>query len=116
MKRFLKAIVTVLALVMVGAVVAVSAMVRSFTAQTDVRVSNSKKSSNEYSIRTEDNEWHWKHSENGIALEVKIRGQIEFAEDYSDITGINDGGSILIIDERGGSTRKFEAKSGAGGI
>jgi len=116
MKRFLKATVTLLFLMTVGGVFAVSAMVRSTTIQrTEVKTSSSKRT-NEYSIRTEDNEWHWKHSENGIALEVKIRGQIEFAEDYSDITSISDSGSIQIIDERGGSTRRFEAKSGAGGI
>ncbi|HXU09086.1 MAG TPA: hypothetical protein VN743_08815, partial [Blastocatellia bacterium] len=81
MKRFLKATVTLLFLMTVGGVFAVSAMVRSTTIQrTEVKTSSSKRT-NEYSIRTEDNEWHWKHSENGIALEVKIRGQIEFAED-----------------------------------
>lgn len=118
MKRFLKATVTLLVLVTVGGVFAVSAMVRSIAVQqTEVKTSSSKKNTtNEYSIRTDDNEWHWKHSENGTALEVKIRGQIEFAEDYSDITSISEGGSIQITDQRGGATHKFDARSGAGGI
>jgi hypothetical protein len=70
----------------------------------------------ENSIRTEDNEWHWRHSENGIGLDVRIRGRVEFAEDYSDIINIGDGGSIRVTDERDGPTRKFEAKATSGGI
>jgi hypothetical protein len=70
----------------------------------------------EHSIRTDDNEWHWRHSDNGVGLDVRIRGRVEFAEDYSDITNISDDGSFRVTDERGGVTRKFEAKPTSGGI
>ena len=77
---------------------------------------SSSSTHDEQSINTQDHVWHWRHSDNGIGLEVKIRGHVEFADDYSDITQISDGGSIVVIDERSGMTRKFEAKATGGGI
>lgn len=70
----------------------------------------------ENSIRTGDHEWHWRHSDNGIGLDVRIRGKVEFADDYSDIISISDDGSFRVTDERGGVTRKFEAKATSSGI
>ena len=77
---------------------------------------SSDSSHSQTSVTSNDNEWHWKHSENGIGLEVKIRGNVEFADDYSDITNISDGGSIVVTDDRGGTTRRFQAKAGPNGI
>src|SRR5262245_8133519 len=89
--------------------------IHSYFEQTSSTKSSSS-SRSQHSVTSNDNEWHWKHSENGVGLEVKIRGNVEFTDDYSDITNISDGGSIFITDDRGGTTRKFEAKAGAGGI
>ncbi|HZM90269.1 MAG TPA: hypothetical protein VFF31_27370 [Blastocatellia bacterium] len=105
-----------LAFLATGVVVS-SAKVRSFAqSRTVTTQSSSSAQHNERSLRTDDNEWHWRHSDNGIGLEVRIRGQVEFADDYSDITSISDGGSLRVTDERGGVTRKFEAKTTSGGI
>jgi len=68
------------------------------------------------STRSDENNWTWRHSDDAAKLEVVIRGHIEFADDYSDIASISDGGSIRVIDEKGGVTRKFEAKPTSGGV
>jgi hypothetical protein len=70
----------------------------------------------ENSIRAEDSNWTWRHVEDDIKLEVAIRGRVEFADDYSDVTTISDGGSIRVTDEKGGVTRKFEARATAVGV
>lgn len=53
--------------------------------------------------------WMWNHSDNGVRVKVQIKGKVEFNDDYTEITRISDGGSISILDERGGVTRKYEA-------
>jgi hypothetical protein len=70
----------------------------------------------ERSIRTENHSWNWRHNDDDKRLEVTIRGRVEFADDYSDIKSMSDDGFIRVIDENGGSSRKFEASSTAGGI
>jgi len=68
------------------------------------------------SISQNENRWTWSHSDNGIKVEVSIRGKVEFGEDYKSIKTISEGSSIRIIDERNGTTRKFEATGTTGGI
>lgn len=70
------------------------------------------------SVTTKDNNnWNWINSENGTRLQVSIHGEIEFEDDYSDVKVIKtDNGSIRITDERGGTTRGFEARMTADGI
>ncbi|MGA9769119.1 MAG: hypothetical protein WBV94_08770 [Blastocatellia bacterium] len=84
------------------------------------RVSSSASQSTATTQRTttrENNTWKWNHSEDGIKLEVAIHGEVEFEDDYSDVRGIKtDDGSIRIMDERGGVTRRFEAKVTSDGI
>ena len=92
-----------------------SLKIHSYFEQTS-STKSSDSSHSQTSVISNDNEWHWKHSDNGIGLEVKIRGNVEFADDYSDITSISDGGSIVITDDRGGATRRFQAKAGPSGI
>jgi uncharacterized protein YeeX (DUF496 family) len=61
--------------------------------------------------------WNWNHSEGGIKTQVSIRGKVEFEDDYSDVKGISsDDGAILVIDERSGMSRRFEASLASGGI
>lgn len=115
MTKFFKA-AAILFLVIFGGLAVSSANVSLFAAPQTAPKESSKSQRTEHSIRTENNDWQWRHSENGIGLEVKIRGHIEFAEDYSDITNIGEGGSILVTDERGGVARKFEAKATSAGI
>ena len=68
------------------------------------------------SIRTEDDQWTWQEKDDDKRLEVTIRGHVEFADDYSDIKSISDGGWIKVIDESGGMSRKFEATATAAGL
>src|SRR5438093_7333357 len=62
-----------------------------------------------HSIHQENNEWNWQWRENGTRLEVRIRGKAEFTEDYGDLKSLSSDGSLRVIDERGGVTRRFEA-------
>jgi hypothetical protein len=71
----------------------------------------------ERSINIEDNNWNWHHVDQGVDLHVMIRGKVEFADDYSDVTAIRSSdGELRITDRRGNVTRKFEATASADGI
>jgi hypothetical protein len=71
----------------------------------------------EQTVNTDDNTWNWHRVDNGSDLNVTIRGKVEFADDYSDVTAISPGnGELRITDRRGGVTRKFEAMASADGI
>jgi hypothetical protein len=59
--------------------------------------------------------WDWTHSDNGVRTKVRIKGEIEFNDDYTQITSISTDGSLSIQEERGGVTRKFEATRAADG-
>jgi hypothetical protein len=64
-----------------------------------------------------DNQWTWRWSDNGISLEMKMRGKVEFNDDYTDVVSISPGGSLRIKDERGGTTRQIEiTPSSDGGL
>ncbi len=65
--------------------------------------------------RTNSN-WIWNHSDDGVRLRLKINGKAKFAEDYSDITSISEGGSMEVTEERDGVKRRFEAFSSNGAI
>lgn len=68
------------------------------------------------SVNQENNTWNWHHNDNSVDLHVTIRGKVEFADDYSDIKSIGDGGDIRVKDDRGGVVRKFEASEDSGSI
>ena len=68
------------------------------------------------SVTQENSNWNWHHNDSSVDLHVTIRGRVEFADDYSDITSISDGGDIRVKDDRGGVIRKFEASAEAGSI
>lgn len=71
----------------------------------------------EQTVNAEENNWNWHHVDKGIDLHVTIRGKVEFADDYSDVTAISPGnGELRITDQRGSVTRKFEATASAEGI
>ena len=53
--------------------------------------------------------WTWNHSNNGLRVKVRINGKVEFNDDYTEIVSISNGGSLSILEERNGVTRKFEA-------
>ncbi|MFP5264630.1 MAG: hypothetical protein ACLGJB_22310 [Blastocatellia bacterium] len=76
----------------------------------------SSRSRKETSVRVDDDNWNWVHRDDSVSLEVNIRGKVEFADDYADIKDISDGGRVRVIDERGGTSRKFEAAAAADGL
>ena len=84
---------------------------------TQAAASQSTQSTTQRMTTKDDNTWNWTNSENGIKLSVTIHGEVEFEDDYSDVRGIKtDDGSIRILDERGGVTRRFEVKVTSDGI
>jgi hypothetical protein len=84
------------------------------TAQAQSSRSTTRK---ERSINQTDDNWNWIHKDDSESLEVNIRGKVEFEDDYTDIKGISgDNGRIRVADERGGTSRKFEATVTADGL
>lgn len=67
------------------------------------------------SVHTTNNEWTWRHTDNGRGLEARIRGKVEFNSDYSDIKAIAPGGSLRINDTRGAVAKRFEVEPDANG-
>lgn len=66
--------------------------------------------------RRSNSNWIWNHSDDGVRLRLTVNGRVKFAEDYSDVTSISDGGSIEVTEERDGVKRRFEAVSSGGAI
>ncbi|HSB12049.1 MAG TPA: hypothetical protein VLM38_21360 [Blastocatellia bacterium] len=110
-----RAVVFGVALLIALAPLSTNSASRSLPQTVSTQSADSRRHS-EQSIRTEGNTWTWRHVDDDARLEVSIRGHVEFAEDYSDITSISEGGSIRVTDEKGGVTRKFEARSTSSGI
>ena len=57
----------------------------------------------------------WSHSEDGVKVEVRIEGKVEFTDDYTDVRSVSEDGLLLITDERGGATRKLRVTLNTGG-
>jgi hypothetical protein len=111
MTRLIKSISFLFLIAMICSLPRISA---SQTAET--KTSGSSKHI-ENSLRQDDDTWNWHHVEDGINFQVTIRGKVEFADDYSDIISIMPaGGSIRVIDERGGTYRRFEAQMTSDGL
>ncbi len=89
----------------------ICALTFASTAQT-----KSSSKSERTSVNQENNTWNWRHNDSTVDLHVTIRGKVEFADDYSDIKSISDGGDIRVKDDRGGAVRKFEALADGGSI
>jgi hypothetical protein len=90
---------------------------RASASQTAETKSSAASKRIENSIRQDDNTWNWRHVDDGISLQVTIRGRVEFADDYSDIREVAPEGSyVRIIDERGGASRRFEAQMTPDGL
>src|SRR5262245_63110610 len=61
------------------------------------------------------NVWVWNRDENGNSLEMTVRGEVEFNDDYTEVKRITTGSSLEIRETRGGVRRRLEIESGAGG-
>jgi hypothetical protein len=49
----------------------------------------------------------WSHSDDGVKVEVRVEGEVEFTDDYADVKSISQDGLFVATDERGGETRKL---------
>lgn len=67
------------------------------------------------SVRATNDEWTWRHTDNGRGLEARVKGQVEFNSDYSDIKSMAPGGSFRLNDTRGGVAKRFEVELDANG-
>jgi len=61
------------------------------------------------------NVWMWNRVENGKSLEVTVRGEVEFNDDYTEVKRISSDGSVEIRDTREGMRRRLEIEAGQGG-
>src|SRR5215475_3330897 len=66
-------------------------------------------------ISQRDNVWVWNRDENGNSLELTVRGEVEFNDDYTEVKRIANGGSLEIRETRGGMRRRLEIEPGPGG-
>src|ERR1041385_5160235 len=67
------------------------------------------------SVNAGDNEWVMNRAEDGREFHVKIKGKIEFTDDYSDIKTMPPGSSLRIEDKFHSLTRKLEITADANG-
>src|SRR4030095_6215138 len=61
------------------------------------------------------NVWVWNRDENGNSLELTVRGEVEFNDDYTEVKRIGSGGSLELRETRGGARRRLEIEAGQGG-
>jgi hypothetical protein len=59
--------------------------------------------------------WVWNRDENGDSLEMTVRGEVEFNDDYTEVKRVADGGSLQVRESRGGLRRRLEIEAGPGG-
>jgi hypothetical protein len=59
--------------------------------------------------------WTWNNTDDGLKMEVKIEGKVEFTDDYSDVQNISDDGSLRVRDERPSLARRYVVTRGADG-
>jgi hypothetical protein len=59
--------------------------------------------------------WTWNRTDNGDSLEMKVRGEVEFNDDYTEVKRVSNGGSVEIRETRGGLRRRIEIEAGPGG-
>jgi hypothetical protein len=59
--------------------------------------------------------WTWNNSDDGLKMEVKIEGKVEFTEDYTDVQQIQDDGALRVREERPGLAKRYVVTRGANG-
>lgn len=68
------------------------------------------------SISKEDGVWVWSWSEDGNSLELTVRGDVQFTDDYTNVRRMSPGSSLRLREKRGGLNRRLEIEQGAAGI
>jgi hypothetical protein len=67
------------------------------------------------SISQRDSVWVWNHTDNGDSIEMKVHGEVEFNDEYTEVRRLSNGGSLEIRETRGGLRRRLEIEAGPGG-
>jgi len=57
----------------------------------------------------------WERSDGGFRMRIEIQGKAEFAEDYTDIRDVSEGGFVRLEEDRHGQTRRYEVRRSSGG-
>jgi hypothetical protein len=57
----------------------------------------------------------WNRDENGNSLEMTVRGEVEFNDEYTEVKRVSNGGWLEIRETRGGVRRRLEIEAGTGG-
>jgi hypothetical protein len=60
--------------------------------------------------------WKWERNKNGSALELTIRGEVEFNENPFEVKRLNPGGSFALKEKRGEVRRQIEIKPTTSGL
>ena len=55
-------------------------------------------------------DWSWTWEENKLKTRFTVKGELEFNEDYTDLTRISPGGSLVIAEANGKTSRRLEIK------
>jgi hypothetical protein len=66
-------------------------------------------------VSKRDGVWTWNRSENGNSLELTVRGEVEFNDDYTEVRRLTPGSSLELRERRGGVSRRLEIEAGQGG-
>jgi len=66
--------------------------------------------------KDDDGVWVWSWSEDGNSLELKVRGDVQFADDYTSVRRMSPGSSLRLKEKRGGVNRRLEIESGSAGM
>jgi hypothetical protein len=62
------------------------------------------------SIQSNNDEWNMTRTENGREVRARVKGEIEFTDDYSDVKSLTPGGSLRIREKIGSVSKSFEVE------
>jgi len=67
------------------------------------------------SVEGDNYTWVMNHRDDNRELRIRIKGQAEFNDDYSDVRTLSPGGSVRVEERIGSVNRRYEIESDAGG-
>src|SRR5580765_7931315 len=68
-----------------------------------------------FQSRSDDSTWQWINSNNGHRQEIKLRGDVQFTDDESDVKNISNDGYLLIREKRDSYDRQYEVRNSGPG-
>jgi hypothetical protein len=79
-----------------------------------LQIANGQKRGSRSSSSRDDGVWTWNWSEDGNSLEMSVRGEVEFSDDYTTLKRLAPGSSVTIREKRAGVNRRLEIEAGSG--